>query len=292
MENRSHALIAGIFVVVLSICIALVAWWFSGRGEETRDYLLVTRGNVTGLNPQAQVRYRGIRAGKVEDISLDPKDPRNILVLIRIDDDIPMTQGTTARLNSQGVTGLSYVMLEDDGTNPQPLVGQKGQPPRIALRASTMDSLSDAVGRIAKLFDDKTMQDMKRTLGNVADASEGMKELPAIMASVRQVLNEENLRNIRALVSHLEKTAGQAAPLTAQMREVAQSLQQLSKRFDQLGSEANATTLPRINGMLKELEQNSRALNRVLENMEDAPQSVIFGRVPAAPGPGEGGAAK
>ena len=57
-------------------------------------------------------------------------------------------------------------------------------------------------------------------------------------------------------------------------------------------SEANATTLPRINGMLKELEQNSRALNRVLENMEDAPQSVIFGRAPAAPGPGEGGAAK
>lgn len=288
MENRSHALMAGIFVVVLSLCSALAAWWFSGRNDDTRDYLLVTRGNVTGLNPQAQVRYRGMQVGKVENITLDPQDARNILVLIRIDDDIPLTMGTTARLNTQGVTGLTYVMLEDDGADPKPLPRPNGQLPRIALRSSTMDSLAEAVGRIARLFDDKTVQDMRRTLNNVADATEGLKELPAILASVRQVLNEENLRNIRALVSHLEQTAGQAAPLTAEMREVAQSMQQLSKRFDQLGAEANTKTLPRINGLLKELEQNSRALNRVLENMDEAPQSVIFGRVPPPPGPGEG----
>ncbi len=153
MENRSHALIAGFFVILLGLCVALVGWWFSGRSEETRDYLIVTRGSVVGLNPQAQVRYRGIRAGKVEDISLDPQDPRNILILIRIDDDIPMTEGTSARLNTQGVTGLAYVMLEDDGSAPTPLQGSKDNPPRIALSPSMMDSLTDAAGRIAAVFD-------------------------------------------------------------------------------------------------------------------------------------------
>ena len=292
MENRSHALIAGAFVLILGLCVALAGWWFSGRSEETKDYLVVTRGNVTGLNPQAQVRYRGMRAGKVEDISLDSEDPRNILILIRIDDDIPLTKGTRAKLNSQGVTGLAYVMLEDDGVQPEPLVASDGKLPRIPLSPSMMDSLADAAGRIANVFDEKGVQNIKRTLGNVADASEGLKELPAILASVKQALNEDTIRRVQSLVAHLEKTVGEAAPLTAEARELVVSLKHLSKRFEQIGNDAGSNTLPRVNKLLGELEQNSRQLNRVLESIEEAPQSVIFGRAAPAPGPGEGGAVK
>jgi len=292
MENRSHALIAGFFVLILGFCVALTGWWFSGRSEETRDYLIVTKGTITGLNPQAQVRFRGIRAGKVEDISLDPLDPRNILILIRIDDDIPITRGTTAQLNSQGVTGLAYVMLDDDGSQPEPLVGSEGKPPRIELKGSPMDSLLESAKRIASVFDEKGVQNIKRTLGNVADASEGLKEMPAILASVKQILNEDTVRRIQSLVSHLEKTAGEAAPLTAEARELVVSLKHLSKRFEQIGNDAGSNTLPRLNKLLGELEQNSRQLNKVLEEIEESPQSVIFGRTAPVPGPGEGGAVK
>ena len=45
-------------------------------------WLQQCQGSVSGLNTQAQVRFRGIRAGKVQDIELDPKDPRNILITI------------------------------------------------------------------------------------------------------------------------------------------------------------------------------------------------------------------
>lgn len=288
MENRAHALWAGIFVLLMGVAVALTAWWLSGRGEETRDYLIVSRGAVSGLNPQAQVRYRGIRAGKVADVSLDPQDPRNILILIRIDDDIPITQGTQAQLNAQGVTGLVYVMLDDDGSQPEPLLSNDGKPPRIALKPSTMDALADAARRIAAVFDDQGIAQIKRTLGNVAEASEGLRELPAILASVRQMLNAETVQRAQALLGHLEKTAGQAAPLTAEVRGLVASLTQLSKRFEQIGNEADKTTLPRLNRLLGELEQNSRQLNRVLEELEDAPQSVIFGRSGPPPGPGEG----
>lgn len=292
MENRSHALIAGFFVIVLGLCVALTGWWFSSRGEETRDYLIVSKGAITGLNPQAQVRYRGIRAGKVENIGLDPADPRNILILIRIDDDIPMTRGTTAQLYSQGVTGLAYVMLDDDGKQPEPLVGSETNPPRIELKPSAMDSLAEAAKRIATVFDEKGVQNIKRTLGNVADASEGLKEMPAILASVKQALNEDTIRRVQSLVVHLEKTAGEAAPLTAEARELVVSLKHLSQHFEQIGNDAGNNTLPRVTKLLGELEQNSRQLNRVLESIEEAPQSVIFGRVAPAPGPGEGMAAK
>src|SRR5438128_1358144 len=124
MENRAHAFAAGLFVIALALCIAAAAWWFSGKRESTRQYLLVSQRAVSGLNPQAQVRFRGIRAGKVEDIELDPKDARNILVVISVDADIPVSRATTAQLNKQGITGLAYILLDDDGSNPEPLVGK------------------------------------------------------------------------------------------------------------------------------------------------------------------------
>lgn len=73
----------------------------------TRDVLLVTQRNVNGLNPLAQVRYRGMAAGKVISITLDPQDARNILVLARVNANLPLSRATTAQLNSQGITGLA-----------------------------------------------------------------------------------------------------------------------------------------------------------------------------------------
>ncbi len=292
MENRAHALIAGFFVLALGLALAGVAWWLGERGEAMKDYLLVTQQSVTGLNPQAQVRYRGIRVGKVIDIRLDPKDMKNVLVQIRIDDDFVITRGTTAKLNSQGVTGLSYVMLEDDGSDSQPVAGVGGQLPRIALKPSTVDSVTLALGRIAQVFDEEGVRNLKRTIGNVANASDGLKEVPALMASVRKVLSEANIERLNRTLAHLEQTAGQGAPVTAELRSLVSSLRELSGRVDQLGGEVGSDTLPRMHALLQSLEQSNRQLNRVLEHVDEAPQSLIFGRAPPPPGPGEAGYGK
>jgi phospholipid/cholesterol/gamma-HCH transport system substrate-binding protein len=42
-------------------------YWLSGGRDETHEYVVVTKQNVGGLNPQAQVRYRGICVGKVSE---------------------------------------------------------------------------------------------------------------------------------------------------------------------------------------------------------------------------------
>lgn len=289
MENRSHALIAGAFVIIFGLCVLAAGYWFSGRGEQTRDYLLVTRGSVTGLNPQAQVRYRGIQVGKVEDIGIDAKDPRNILVRIRIDDDTPLTRGTSASLNSQGVTGLAYVMLDDDGSNLQPLDAPKGELPRIMMTPSMMDNLADALERASKLFDADSIKDLRKTIANVAAASDGLKEVPAVLASVRRLLSDENILRLQRLLAHLEKASGEVAPLAQDVRALVGSFQSMSRRIDQLGAETGSDTLPRLNSVLHELEQSTRELNHVLQQIDDAPQSLIFGRSPPSPGPGEAG---
>ena len=304
MENKSHALAAGIFTILFGIAAAIGVWWLGQSDEATATYLLETRRNVTGLNVQAQVRYRGIRAGKVEAIEPDPADPRVILVRINLDRRFRLTRGSTAELGYQGVTGLAYVQIEDDGSSLEPLAEKENDPPRIPLRATVFDTLDEKAGdivnqisiaslRLGKGLDERNVQNFSRTLENLAAASEGLRQLPTLMASMREALSESNMRNLRQILANLEKTAGESAPLTAEMRELVKSMSALSRRFDQLtgsaGEELASATLPRANALMRELATNARQLSRVLEGLEDNPQMLIFGRGAAAPGPGEAG---
>jgi phospholipid/cholesterol/gamma-HCH transport system substrate-binding protein len=304
MENRSHALAAGIFTILLGICSAIAIWWLGQSDESTTTYLLETRRNVTGLNVQAQVRYRGIRAGKVEAIEPDEGDPRVILVRININSRFKLTRGSTAQLGYQGVTGLAYVQIEDDGSAPEPLTGKAGEPARIVLRPTLFDTLGEKAGdivtqisavslRLAKLLDEKNVQNLSRTLDNVATASDSLREMPLILASVREVLSEANLRNLRQILAHVEKTAGEGAPLTREVRELVKSMDSLSRRFELLAGkvedELTSGTLPRANELMRELTASTRQLSRVLDGIENNPQMLIFGRGAGVPGPGETG---
>ncbi len=301
MESRAHALAAGIFTLLLGLATALAISWFSGKREATHDYVLVTKGNVSGLNTEAQVRFRGIRAGKVQDIDLDPKDPRNILITISVAADLPVTKGTTARLNYQGVTGLASILLEDKGDHPEPLTGSGDEPPRIALQPGFMDTLGENAAelmtqmrqvaeRTTALLSDQNVRRIGQTLANVEVATAGlsgsMKELPQVMASLKQALNEENLQKLSRTLANMEKASGEAAPLIA-------SLQVVSKRLDALlaesGGEITQTTLPRLNVLLQELAVNSRQMSRLLDQIEESPNMLIFGREARRPGPGEAG---
>ena len=304
MENRSHALAAGIFTILLALCSALAIWWLGQSDESTTTYVLETRRNVTGLNVQAQVRYRGIRAGKVEAIEPDEADPRVILVRINMNSRFKLTKGSSAQLGYQGVTGLAYVQIEDDGSSAELLTGKDGEPARIALRPTLFDTLGEKAGdivtqisavsvRLAKLLDEKNVQNLSRTLDNVATASDGLREMPVVLAAMREALSVDNLRRLQQILVQVEKTAGEAAPLTREMRDLVKSMDSMARRVDQLagsvGDELASTTLPRANELMRELSANSRQLARLLDGLESNPQMLIFGRGAGTPGPGEAG---
>jgi phospholipid/cholesterol/gamma-HCH transport system substrate-binding protein len=307
MENRSHALAAGIFVLVLSFAAAFAVWWLGQSSDDVDRYVLETRRNVTGLNVQAAVRYRGIRAGKVERIETDPADPRVIQVYVTLDSRFKLTRAATAQLGYQGVTGLAYIQIEDDRSVPERLEGKGGDLPRIALKPTLFDSLGDKVGdivaqvstvatRLATVLDEKNARNLARSLENMAAGSEAMKELPAVMASLRQAVSPANLQRLNQILAHVEKTAGQGAPLAAEMRETVRAMTALAQKLDRVagqgelaGEELAAATLPRASVLMREAAQNARQLNQLLERLESNPQMLIFGNDAGRPGPGEAG---
>ena len=84
MENRAHALAAGLFTLLLGIGVLIAAQWFSRDNYEKVQYTLVSNHSVSGLNVQASVRLRGVEVGKVDVIEFDGDDPRNILIKINV----------------------------------------------------------------------------------------------------------------------------------------------------------------------------------------------------------------
>lgn len=307
MESRAHALAAGIFTLVLAIALVMSVWWLSGNRDVSQEVMLVAGGSINGLNTQAQVRFRGLRVGKVESISIDPRPPYRILVRVSLARSVPLTTHTTAQLNTQGVTGLSFVQLDDDGAG-TPMAVADGSRPSLVLRSSSLDALGGAAtdlaaqikvltGRLNLLMNERNLGHIERTLEHLEGATAGMdktlKVAPQLLADVRRMLNDDNLRRLSSTLANLDRASADAPALVAEARRALDGLQLASKRIDALsmdvGGEVTQTTLPRLNRLLQDLAVNSRQLSRVLDQVEHSPQSLIFGRDGRRLDPGEAG---
>ncbi|WP_153108764.1 MlaD family protein [Propionivibrio limicola] len=300
MENRSHALIAGLFTLLLGVAAVASVWWFGGKQDETSTFEVQTHRNVTGLSPQAQVRYRGISVGKVESIELDRDDPRNTLIRISVRKDIPITRGTTAKLGYQGVTGIAHVLLEENGGDGLPLGTSGDRPARIVMQDSLIEELTDVGGdtlrnardllaSVNEILTPENRQAISHTLVNLEATSRNTRETTA---QLKQLLSPENVQRLNTTLSHAEYTVAQAGPFFAEARGLVARLQSTTEKVElALGdsSAAGASSLvPRLNALSDELSASSQQLNRVLQMVEESPQSLIFGRQ-NPPGPGEAG---
>ena len=102
MENRSHALMAGIFTLVLLAAAALVAVWIGRDRTKLQTYEIVSATAVSGLNPQSAVRYQGVPVGKVQSLALNPDKPGQVRIRIGVAPNTPITESTWGRAGRAG----------------------------------------------------------------------------------------------------------------------------------------------------------------------------------------------
>lgn len=199
MENKAHALAAGIFVIVVSAMLIAMAVWLSRDSGEHRVYEISSPEAINGLQSQAAVRYKGVAVGKVTSIGFDPKTVGNVLVRIALAEDAPITAATFATLGFQGVTGLAFVQLDDAGDDKTPLETNELVPARIPMRASLLSRLSDqGVAILARL--EQTSERVNELL-----SPQNQKQLMAAIAG------------FGASADSVQKMAGQVQKLSANM---------------------------------------------------------------------------
>ncbi|MCB1915482.1 MAG: MCE family protein [Rhodocyclaceae bacterium] len=308
MENRAYALVAGIFVIALGAGLSAALWWFGEPAENLERYLLVSEGNITGLNIEAQVRFRGIEAGRVEAIGIDPDDPRLILVRINLREDLPVTAGTRASLGYQGVTGLAFVQLEDSGENMRPLEAAGDGLPRIALQPGLLDQASDAAlntlnriselsDRLTRILSDENVARVERALDRLESASANVDrtfaEAPQTLLAIREAVGPEQLGLLPQVLANFEKIGREASPAIGDFRSLMVKLEDTAHNFNRLfdgaGQGLMTGTLPRLNALLQELADTSRQISSLFREVEAAPQMLLLGRGRQLPGPGEAG---
>jgi phospholipid/cholesterol/gamma-HCH transport system substrate-binding protein len=300
MENKSHAIAAGIFVVAVAALLIALAAWLARDTTEQRVFELSSREGVTGLQPQAGVRYKGVSVGRVTAIELDSKVPGNVLVRIAVNDAAPITTSTFATLGFQGVTGLAFIQLDDTGESTQAVTRTGDALPRIPLRASLVSRLTDQGAQL---------------LGHLEQASQRMNAL----------LAPENQKNLMGAISNMGQAAAHASQLAQRVeqanlpqliQEGSVVLNKMKETSERLGASGDAvkkssdefrrmsTRMSEPGGTLDKIAQGANALvatgqsvntilvprlSRTVDAVNENPQSLLLGKGAAQPGPGENG---
>ena len=319
MESRAYALITGLFVLGIAGCIVFWAQWLAKTPLARTAYRVVATVPVSGLNPEAQVRYRGMSVGRVTAIGLDQKDPRRILVSVEVDDNIPVTKGTYAQLGMEGITGIAYVHLLDEYKNMQPAEKGAEGVVELPLKPAFFDTLSDnAEGAVkdarelmASLNGLLTPENRKRiatTLASLEKISANLEvasaRLPNTVARAEAWLSDDNRKLAESSLARINETAKSLPELTRETQQLIKDARELVAQVGKLSNEANSTvgtarsavgalrddTLPRVNALAESVERGAARVGRMAAEIDRQPESLIWGKKPVVrPGPGEKG---
>lgn len=302
MENKAHALAAGAFVLAVTALLALLAIWLSIDGRERDRYEMSTGETISGLQPEAAVRFRGVPVGKVEFIGFDAKVKGNVLVRVLIDHGAPLTRSTFATVASQGITGLGFIQLDDNGTSAERLVPNDNDPPRIPLKAGGFDKLlkrSEVIlnqveqvsSRLNKLLSDENQQAVSAAITQLGEAAGSFRRVAKGLEPTVAGLPALS-RDARATLQSVQAASDEVGLSARRLNEKGGPLDRLAEGGTALAAGAqtfSAGTLPKLGETADEATRAMRQLRRTVNAVNDNPQSLIFGNGPPVPGPGEPG---
>ena len=298
MENKAHALAAGLFTLVLGAALVAVALWFSKDDVAYVPYVVTTTTSVSGLKAEAPVRYRGVEVGKVQSIRIDPGAKGQIHIRLGVVEGTPVTRSTYARLGYLGVTGLAFVALDDSGESSELLGSDARKLAEIPMRRSIMDTGEDLVaafGEIATRVNTLLGEDNQKA---VRRALAGLEQATLRTASLAEKLEPGAagvpglVGDARGAIGKADQLIGNLNSLTGKIEDRVEALNRVAKSVEDVGATARAVndeTLPRLNALVEDLHKETRALDRLISSIGEHPQSIVFGAPPGRPGPGERG---
>jgi phospholipid/cholesterol/gamma-HCH transport system substrate-binding protein len=162
METNVNYTLVGAFVIFLIALLTVVILWLSTglSFAEYNFYRVDMTESISGLNLDEPVEFNGVPVGKVQEITIDKTNPQLVKLLLKIKSSTPITQGTVATLSPRGITGITFIALEDKGTNISPLTTAPGEEypiiktkPSIFVRLDTvLTQMNKSLRRLSQSF--------------------------------------------------------------------------------------------------------------------------------------------
>jgi phospholipid/cholesterol/gamma-HCH transport system substrate-binding protein len=299
MEREANYAAVGAFVLVVLLVGALFIYWYSDTREHKtfRRYEIYFDGSVSGLERGAAVRYLGVGVGRVQRLSIDPRDPGRVQVLVDIDSSTPISDKTLAELQLQGVTGLLFIDLQQIKDLPLPPLVPGIDYPVIRSARSRFDvflarlpdvlaSAGEVVDRAARALSDKNIVAITHALANIDKASEG---LPQTLREVSTLVGE-----LRSATTDLAASAKGARQIVDQAGpEVVISLQRVHVIADNLASATDQIEkligdnrqdlrsftrdgLPELERLLHEGRAAAQELRELSSSLRENPSQLLY----------------
>ncbi|MBN3814606.1 MlaD family protein [Paraburkholderia sp. Ac-20347] len=311
MENKPHAFWAGVFTIGLLATIALTVFFFSADHSVRVPYDLISRSSVTGLYPDAAVRYRGLDVGKVQSIRFDANHPGQIRIRVLVDQRAPMTRSTFGTLALQGVTGIAFVQLDDNGLDQSPLASSDKSVAEIPLRPGLLDQLQrrgdvllrklDSIATdVDQMLNEENRKQVMATVTSLQQAADSVntlaqqlqpatKQLPGAVSELQKTLQSTNqlITSVNRPDGPFQTNLNKAGTAAAQ---AGQALSSIDMSIQELSARVGYDTLPRVDSLTDDVRSAMRSVDRAAGTFSSSPRSVLFGGAPQpAPGPGEPG---
>jgi phospholipid/cholesterol/gamma-HCH transport system substrate-binding protein len=295
METRANYVWVGAITLVLLAALAAFIVWIIGFGaSDQKQYDIFFPQAVEGLAEGSQVTFSGVPVGKVDLMQLWRKDPQFVQVRIKVKEDVPVLQGTTATILGS-FTGLSTIQLDGARPGAPPITkpGRDGVPeiqPKagglgaiLSSAPQLLDSLTTLTDRLTELLNPENEHSMgnilkntDRMTRNLADAS------PRVDRVLAQL--DVTLAQADATLAQFQKTLGSAdtmlnkegPSLAGQMRETlasakkaADTLQATLDDTRPAARELSQSTLPAAESALRDLKRTTASLRQMTESIQN-----------------------
>lgn len=210
METRANYVLIGTFTLAGMLGLLGFFLWFA-RIELDRQfaYFDIRFSSVAGLSNASDVRFSGLPVGQVVDVRLAPDRDGTILVRVEVDAETPVRSDSLATIESQGVTGVSFVGISP-GSADAPLLDATGDRPvpEIAAGRSTLQSLTE-------------------------DAPKLVENALRVIEDVGVLLGEENQNRVNAILVNVEDASAEFADTLEDFSAVTSSVSEFAAQIGQ-----------------------------------------------------------
>lgn len=291
MNNRVNFTLIGVFVSIVSLLFFAGIYWVikpSSEEKVTLYGLLVTE-SITGINIGTSVKYQGLEVGRVKSFTINPSNPREIMMALEIRRDVPIRDGVMASIKPQGITGLSFIDIQVENEAPglrnMYFLGRDYKV--IPFKPSLLGSLSSSAEEITKTLKD-ILNKINRTLEVNGEASENIVDKVSLLSDkLNKLFNDKNIQNISSLIANSDEAVHEYRHVAKEMRETLQTVR-VSIENDEYNLKKIASDLPQETSlMLGEIRSLVRELSEAIEKFEENPNALLFESTTPTAGPGE-----
>lgn len=280
METKANYVAVGAFVLACVVGLVVTIMWLAGAqySQEYSYYQANFKGPVTGLGNGTVTRYNGIEVGRITSLEFDPHDPQRVIVTLQVRPNLNIREDSVASIDSQGITGASFVEISGGTANAPLLVAKEGQRyPIIRTKQSSfaqlaqsapevVAKLSEVATRLNDLLNDDNRRAISRVLANLDETT--------------QVIARRSA-DIDATIANANKAMANLTEASNNLRPTLQQVDLTVRKYGEVADNANAFVtgdgLAQVSVLIGEMRRLVGNLDQFSEQLNRQPTKLLFG---------------